>query len=135
VASDEEPVQPQDTPSATVFPSASAMEPAPVPEVLPEGAPRIDVHVTGPSSEPSNGMNLNDLLRFAISTMDRTKNLESIIWTLTAPSALFIGAVSVLVIVTTHFRVEGLVGLASAGIAAVSGIWRWARKIRQSRGS
>jgi hypothetical protein len=130
VTSDEQPVQPDETPSDSIIPAAS-FESAPVPDVITNGAPRIDLHVTGPSTEPPNGMNLNDLLRYAITEVERTRNLERIIWSATGLIAFFVGGICIVLLVSTHFKVEGLVGLATAAVAGISGIWRWIKRFRR----
>jgi hypothetical protein len=80
---------------------------------------------------PIIGMNTNDLLGYAISSEERTKRLERLIWSVTGIVALIVGSVSAVVLIASPYRVAGGVGLAAAGIAGVHSVgvmWRWIRQ-------
>lgn len=130
-----DPALPDEPPTTEVAPSA-AQQPNSVTEFIAESQPVIDLVVTGHAEDARNGMNLNDLIRYAIGSPDRTKNLERIIWATTGLIALFAGLISGIVIFATQYRVAGSVGLAAAVIAGISGpiakIGRWVRRRRRS---
>jgi hypothetical protein len=72
--------------------------------------------------KPPNGMNRNDLVGYAISSEQRTRHLERLIWASTGIFSLFVGTVGIVVIIaSTHYRTSGIVGLVAAAIASMVG--------------
>ena len=129
VTAPEESDPPSEQPPPVVFPAP--VEPSVTEVVLVDATAAQSARRETNETWPITGMNTNDLVGYAISSEERTKRLERLIWSVTGIIAIIVGSVSAIVLVVSPYRVAGGVGLAAAGIAGVHSVgvmWRWIRQ-------
>jgi hypothetical protein len=125
----EEPDPPGEQPPPAVLPAP--VEQSVTEVVLVETTVAQSARRETAETSPIIGMNTNDLVGYAISSEERTKRLERLIWSVTGILALIFGSVSAIVLIASPYRVVGGVGLAAAGIAGVHSVGMMLRWIRQ----